>query len=141
MVGIIAWAVAVFFIRASILVLYIRIFLTNSFRITCYVVHGFNAAFFVCTIISTCLICRPISYTWDQSTKGTCGNQKSLELFIGIFNLLLDVALVILPMPVLWGLQMAISKKVVLSCMFGLGVMYAALSLNNPPLHFERTSI
>lgn len=49
----------------------------------------------------------------------------SLDLYLGIFNLLLDVCVVVLPMPVLWGLQMAVSKKLMLSAMFGLGIVYA----------------
>ena len=126
MIGILIWGVAVFLIRASILVLYIRIFRTKSFRITCYVVHGINFAFFVSTILSTVLICQPFAYTWDKTIPGgRCGDQKSLELYLGIFNLFLDVCLVVLPMPVLWGLQMALNKKLMLSSMFGLGIMYA----------------
>lgn len=120
------WGVSVFLIRASVLVLYIRIFRTRSFRITCYVVHGINFAFFVSTILSSALICRPLAYSWDKKISGgKCGDQKSLDLYIGIVNLLLDVCVVVLPMPVLWGLQMAINKKLMLSGMFGLGIVYA----------------
>ena len=36
----------------------------------------------------------------------------------------MDVTVVVLPMPVLWGLKMAVGRKIVLSIMFGLGVMY-----------------
>ena len=125
LVGQITWAAAVTFIRASVLALYIRIFRTKSFRMTCYIVHGFNAAFGAATVLGATLICHPISFNWDPSTPGGyCGDQKSLDLFIGIFNLLMDVTVVVLPMPVLWGLQMAVAKKLTLSGMFGLGVMY-----------------
>lgn len=124
-VGQVTWAVAVTFIRASVLALYIRIFRTRSFRMTCYVVHGMNAAFGAATILGACLICQPLSYNWDHSIRGGyCGDQRSLDLFIGIFNLIMDVTVVVLPMPVLWGLQMAMGKKLVLSGMFGLGIMY-----------------
>lgn len=126
LVGEVTWAVAVTFIRASVLALYIRIFRTRSFRMTCYVVHGINAAFGAATVLSACLICQPLSFQWNPSIPGGyCGNQKSLDLFIGVFNLLTDVTVVVLPMPVLWGLQMAVRKKLVLSSMFGLGIMYA----------------
>ena len=124
-VGQVTWAVAVTFIRASILALYIRIFPIRAFRVTCYVVHGINAAFGLATILSACLICLPISFNWDHSIPGGyCGNQKSLDLFIGVFNLLMDVTLVVLPMRVLWGLQTTVGKKAVLSGMFGLGIVY-----------------
>ena len=56
--------------------------------------------------------------------KGSCGDQKSLDLSIGIVNLLLDVTVVVLPMPVLWGLKMAVAKKAMLSGMFGMGTAY-----------------
>ena len=89
-------------------------------------VHGFNLAFFVSTILSSVLICRPFAYNWNKLIPGgTCGNEKSLDLYLGIFNLLLDVCVVVLPMPVLWGLQMAFNKKLMLSGMFGLGIVYA----------------
>ena len=124
LVGQATWAVAVTFIRASVLALYVRIFRTRSFRMTCYVVHGINILFGAATILGACLICNPISFQWDRSVPGGhCGDQKSLDLFIGVFNLLIDVTVVVLPMPVLWGLQMAVGKKFTLSGIFGLGIM------------------
>lgn len=126
LVGQITWSVSVFFIRASVLALYMRIFRTKSFRITGYIVHGVNAAFLTSTVLAVCLICRPLAFSWDPSIRGgTCGDQKSLDLYIGILNLFVDITVVVLPMPVLWGLQMAVSRKLVLSGMFGLGIMYA----------------
>jgi len=133
-VGQTTWAVAVFFIRASILELYIRIFLTKPFRLACYVTHGVNAAFFFSTVITVCLICRPISYQWDHRIPGgMCGDQKSLDLYIGIFNLLMDVTVVALPMPVLWGLQMAAKKKIILSGRTGHSVWMTFIPTSNYP--------
>ena len=60
--------------------------------------------------------------------NGSCGDQKSLDMYIAVMNLLLDVEIVILPMPIVWGLKMARSKKVALSGMFGIGVMYGSRS-------------
>ena len=136
LVGQITWAVAVTFIRASVLALYVRIFRTKSFRVTCYVVHGINMLFGAATILGACLICDPISFQWHRSIPGGhCGDQKKLDTFIGVFNLLLDVTVVVLPMPVLWGLQMAAGKKFTLSGIFGLGIMYVQFSSTNryPP--------
>lgn len=124
--SIIIWAASVTFVRASIVFLYIRIFPTRLFRKICYLVLLINSCFFVGTVLADCLICQPISYRWDQITggKGSCGDEKSLDLFIGIFNLFLDVMAVVLPMPILWGLNTAVGKKVMLSCMFGMGTTY-----------------
>ena len=45
-------------------------------------------------------------------------------MYIAVLNCLQDIVIVILPMPVLWGLQMARIKKVALSGMFGIGTLY-----------------
>lgn len=47
-------------------------------------------------------------------------------MYIAILNLLQDVVVVVLPMPILWGLQMARSRKVALSSIFGIGIMYGS---------------
>lgn len=55
---------------------------------------------------------------------GHCGDQIALYMTGGIFNLILDVTVVVLPMPMLWGLQMPRGKKVALTGVFGLGAGY-----------------
>lgn len=122
LVGQLLWITAVTLIRASVLALYIRIFRTPSFRTTCYVVHGFNMAYFLAVVLACCLICRPFAFLWNHSIDGFCGDQKSLDLFIGVFNLLMDLTTVALPMPVLWGLQARTKKKLVITGIFSLGV-------------------
>lgn len=129
--SILIWVASVTAIRASIVFLYIHIFATPRFRRICYLVLVANLLFFIGTVLSDCLICLPISYRWDRFTGGggSCGNEKSLDLFLGIFNLILDITAVVLPMPVLWGLKMSVRNKVMLSGMFGMGIVYVS-----PPL-------
>lgn len=83
-----------------------------------------TAVYIVFIIISSFTVCQPFSYFWDKSQKGRCGDQIALYMAGGIFNLLLDVTVVVLPMPMLWGLQMARRKKVGLTGVFGLGAGY-----------------
>ena len=121
--GELLWVTSVTLVRASVISLYIRIFQTPAFRTTCFGVQAFNMAYCVVIILACCLICRPFSYNWDRTIKGTCGDQRSLDLAIAVLNLLLDVTTVVLPMPVLWGLQMATSKKVIVSGILSMGIM------------------
>ena len=132
----IIWVAAVTFIRASIVSLYIRIFPTRLFRMVCYLVLVINLCFFTSVILADCLLCQPISYRWNRTIggKGSCGEQKSLDLFIGSFNLALDVTAVVLPMPVLWGLKLAMGKKATLSFMFGMGTAYDVPFASQTPL-------
>ena len=57
----------------------------------------------------------------------SCTSKIDLEnltdFLVLIFNLLLDVVVVVLPIPTLWRLQMPIRKKMMLSGMFGLGTL------------------
>lgn len=122
LVGQLLWVTSVTFIRASVLTLYIRVFRMSSFRTTCYLTQGFNLAYFVAVVLGSCFTCRPLALLWDQSIHGFCGNQKSLHLFIGVFNLLMDVTTVTLPMPVLWVLQVQAKKKLAVAGMFSMGV-------------------
>ena len=116
------WITSIVFIRASVLSLYIRIFPTPSFRLSCYIVQGSNLAYFVAMVLACCLICRPLTFLWNQSNNGSCGELKSFDLFLGVSNLLLDVTTVALPMPVLWGLQMRTKQKLRIVAMFSIGV-------------------
>lgn len=129
----IIWVASITFIRASIVFLYIRVFPTRIFRKICYAALAINFLFFLGTVLADCLICQPIAYRWDRISGGSghCGDQKSLDLFISIFNLFLDVTAVVLPMPILWGLKMAVAKKVMLSGMFGMGTVYVLHLLAN----------
>lgn len=76
----------------------------------------------VAIILQAFLICKPLAYNWNLSIKGgRCGNQNQGFLAQAITNLLLDVMIVSLPLPVLWGLQMRAGKKVSITIMFSIG--------------------
>ena len=83
-----------------------------------------TAIYIIFIIVSSLAICHPYSYFWDKSQNGVCGNQLALYMTGGIFNLLLDITIVVLPMPMLWGLQMATGKKIALTGAFGIGAGY-----------------
>lgn len=123
----ILWITAVTIIRAAIILLYIQIFPTRSFLVACYAALAVNSLFGASALIADCLICRPIAYRWAPDLiGGSCGDQKLLTMYVAICNLLLDVMVVILPMPILWRLQLTRSKKMSLSFIFGIGIMYGS---------------
>jgi hypothetical protein len=106
------------------LLFYIRIFAIRGFRHTCWAIVGLNAMIFASVVIATCLICRPITYSFDKtSPNGECGDLDRFEQYIAIINMIADSIIVILPMPMLWRLQMDTKKKVGISILLGLGVL------------------
>ena len=116
------WVTAVTLIRFSVILLYIRIFITRSFRLTCYAILILNTIFFIATFLSNVLSAISVGCQWSDTIEcSSAVDAKSIDLSVAVFNLLLDVIVVVLPMPVLLGLQMAVGKKATLSGMFGLG--------------------
>ena len=131
----ILWVIAVTTIRAAIIFLYVQIFPTRLFRNVCYAALAANVAFGTTAVIADCFICQPIRYRWAPSVvHGSCGDQKSLDMYIAILNLLQDIIVVVLPIPILWRLQMARSKKMGLIGIFGVGIMYAFFFGTRPNL-------
>lgn len=72
------------------------------------------------------LQCRPVSYYWlglYGTVHGSCLGFDGHNIGVGITNTFSDFALLMLPMPALWGLQMPVKRKVGLSVIFPLGIM------------------
>ena len=82
--------------------------------VTCYGI-GF--------ILRTFLICRPLSKNWDPATPGVCGDVEASSIAGGITNLALDTLVILLPIPLVWRLQMAIRKKLIVTGIFSLGAL------------------
>lgn len=76
---------------------------------------------FFSIVLEALLLCRPIQYGWNKSIHGVCGIQQLGFLLTGIVNIIIDVFIVLLPMPMLWGLQMPLTRKVAISGIFGMG--------------------
>lgn len=111
-------------VKFSILHLYTQIFPGPICRRTCYIMAALSWCYFVTVFVETFAFCRPVSYNWDKSIKGTCKDPALAYLFAAITNLLLDVIIVSLPMPMLWRLQMSTTQKLAISAMFSLGALY-----------------
>ena len=89
----------------------------------CWIIAAFNIASLIAVIFSICLICRPYSYSFLKTGDGYCGNLVSLDTYTAVWNLIADTVIVVLPMPMLWGLQLQTKKQVGLSIVFGVGAM------------------
>jgi hypothetical protein len=106
------------------LLLYIRIFPSRRFRIICWIALTLFIGILVSVIFTTFLICKPLTYSFVPITPGGhCGNLAAFELYTAISSLISDFIVVVLPMPLLWKLQMSNSKKLGLAVVFGMGTM------------------
>ena len=109
-------------IKLSILALYIDLFPTPKFRVAVFTMIGLLSAWFVALMLTFFLLCRPFKAYWDLNLVGKRGNQTDEQVAVAASNLVVDTLIMILPMPVLWGLQMPTRKKIGIACIFTLGL-------------------
>ncbi|OQD90663.1 hypothetical protein PENANT_c001G09303 [Penicillium antarcticum] len=117
-------------IKLSVLLFYQRIFgmtkmmwfcvfLTVGYVISCYI------AFLVC--------CRPVSYYWSQYIDPTGGKCifNLYPFYIGnaAANVTTDVIILLVPVPLVWKLQMRTSQKFMLCGIFMLGGFVCVASI------------
>ncbi|KAJ5516058.1 hypothetical protein N7527_007618 [Penicillium freii] len=115
------WAIAT--IKLSILGLYYRIFSTVVFR---RVVIG-TAVFILCWLaameIGLGLECTPIERIWNSDVKGTCINLVAFSYFTNITNLVTDIWVFILPLPIIFGLHINRRQKLEVAGVFAIGLL------------------
>ncbi|CAJ2502465.1 Uu.00g098590.m01.CDS01 [Anthostomella pinea] len=126
----ILYCFAISFIKASILLEWIRIFVPkstrNRFFWICYAMVWANSLFYAITVITLNLTCVPRERIWRRWIPGTCININAFNLFISIFNLIFDVLILSLPHRVIWRLALSTRQKIGISFIFSVGIVYVA---------------
>lgn len=85
-------------------------------------------SFGIALIFQAFLLCRPFAKNWDLLLPGTCGSVKESFFSDGIINIVIDLAMIILPIPMVWQLQMSQKRKIALTVVFALGISYVIRS-------------
>jgi hypothetical protein len=118
------WAAANTFVKFSILHLYLVLFPGRTFRWICIGTMFVSSLYFISVMLETFLLCTPVQFNWDKTIAGTC-SPHSITAYIlaGSTNLIIDVFIVILPMPALWNLKVSMPKKIGIMAMFSLGAL------------------
>lgn len=65
--------------------------------------------------------CKPITKAWNTEEPGTCINFYLFALLINSINLVTDVVILVLPVPIILKLNTTTGKKISLLCAFGIG--------------------
>lgn len=113
------------FCKFSLLTFYVRIFVIRTFRFLAYFVAAVVCGWALSVILETFLLCRPFAYNWDPTIKDfTCGNRNAAYLGAGSLNIITDLMVLCLPIPMVWNLQIPRRNKVILSAVFGMGLLY-----------------
>ncbi|OTB01439.1 hypothetical protein M426DRAFT_14464 [Hypoxylon sp. CI-4A] len=122
------WSMGVFSVKVGILIFYWRIFHTRDFRVSALAVGGFSLLIFISNFFTFTFQCTPISSFWEQRMEH-CINQHVFYIASAVINVVGDIAVLALPLPVVWRLNTSRSKKWSLSFLFLLGAFVCVASI------------
>ncbi|TGO55973.1 hypothetical protein BOTNAR_0233g00030 [Botryotinia narcissicola] len=122
------YAINVTTIKLSILFFYRRIFTTDSFLRNNYIIIGICTVWFVVAIIGDLLYCIPMATFWNPEVKGKCFNFPLYFLVMELVDMLLDIAILCLPLKIILSLHMPLSKRLGILCIFLLGALVVVTS-------------
>ncbi|KAK3290916.1 uncharacterized protein B0H64DRAFT_49549 [Chaetomium fimeti] len=124
-----------FFLRASIILFYMRIFPPSSDsklgRVLQYTMI-FNVVYYLSFLFAVIFQCTPISNFWNQWEgvhQGSCGNGNILAWVAAATGIAFDLWLLALPFPQLLALNLHWKKKVMGAMMFFVGAAVMIISL------------
>ena len=68
--------------------------------------------------------CSPIAYNWDHSIPhGYCANIRAGCLVVGVIDPVTDFFILILPLPMIFKLQIPRFKQLSLALIFSIGIL------------------
>lgn len=108
--------------KIAILLLYLRLAVKKPLRIVIWATMGFVIATFVGCVVAGLFQCNPIAFAWDKTIPGgTCFNVTALFYANAGLNIFQDVFIYILPMKMLWEIQIPQKQKIALIAVFAIG--------------------
>ena len=123
--------------KMSILCLYLRIFtISRRFRYCTWVVMFITFGYLFSDICTWIFGCWPIAKNWRSDLPGHCILVKA-DYGYGSLNFITDLLIFVLPLPMVWRMQLSSKDKLGVSVIFMIGSMYVQL-LSLPHDFFRR---
>lgn len=117
------------FIKASICTQLARIATARIYKIILWVLIGISIVTTLIAIVAVLARCKPVAASWNPSL-GTCINQNIIVVLTYVVsgvNIATDWSVAILPVFILWNVQMRATLKRMVGFVLGLGVLLVFL--------------
>jgi len=115
-------------VKLGILAFYYRVFVHPIFRKLVLATAAFVAAWGIGITVTLFLACRPLRSYWDVTVPGKCLQMVNFVYFTNISNLITDIWIFLMPVPMIWHLQLQTKKKLLLSFIFCIGLATCVIS-------------
>lgn len=120
-IAILIYAISNSAVRVSILCLYRRVFTVSPFRHATTILGITCVTWLVAAEIALIAQCVPLYRFWNRKVSGHCVNLNKTFLSITLTELLINVAILCLPLRVVSGLQLPLRHKIPLFITFLIG--------------------
>lgn len=116
-------------VKMSLLWFYLRLDPRKYMRWAVFCVMFFNVGLSIASSLLVLVGCNPPSLFWDDPTGDGCMPMDSQQRFYevnGALNIVTDILTYLLPVPMVYGLQLTWRKKGAILGIFGLGILSIA---------------
>jgi hypothetical protein len=83
----------------------------------------------VSNVLVATFACRPVRAFYTPSVPGTCIDSVKFYWATAVLNVATDLYILILPMPIVWGIQTSLRRKVAITIIFMLGGLTFIVSI------------
>jgi len=118
-----SYTTSITFTKLSIISTYVRFFPKGLARKANFALGIVILLFWISSIFSIIFQCVPAQAAWNYSVKGKCYPIKKFFLSLSTFNVITDILLCLLPVPLLWSLQMPKVQRAVVCLLFCMGTL------------------
>ena len=124
------YALVSLFSKLSILCLYLRIFQVHQLSIwftyaLIVIVTGYTTASALTVIFG----CSPVRKAWAPNLHGHCIQTVDVAVFTAVMNVMTDLTIFLLPLPLLWRLRLERRTKIALMVVFLTGAAVVVVSI------------
>jgi hypothetical protein len=91
------YILALSLVKSSILCFYRRVFVSTRLRLVTNIMFGVVAVWGLSHSMAVIFVCTPVSFQWDLTIKGKCGDQIKLFQSLITTNILTDAMIMLIP--------------------------------------------
>ncbi|KAM0806447.1 hypothetical protein BDR22DRAFT_968475 [Usnea florida] len=131
-------------VKVSILLQYITLFVVNrgnTFHRAVQTLIVVNVLYYTINVILFVTECSPIQKLWKPDIPGHCTSRHTLGVVSAVMAVILDFSILLLPLPLIWRLQMAWKKKSRVIAVFGVGLLACIASVMRLVYQIELTHV
>ncbi|KAK1999429.1 hypothetical protein LX36DRAFT_574289 [Colletotrichum falcatum] len=131
--SIVCYNIAILCIKLSFLCQYYRVMVVPRLRKIYAVALLIVGAWSTSQLFISALQCLPVSGFWDKSVDAKCIPHQPQWYVNAAGNIITDVAVFALPMPIFWHLRLQRKQKILLMGIFSLGFLTVTVSIIRIP--------